>query len=149
MQSTLGHQLCNFNFQLCHACLYSFNLFLEAFSDLKIRLINGASNKTGRVEIFHPSFGWGTACDDGWGDTESAVVCRQLGFAGMNETRGGAIIMAKEVVPYSLTLLAALVMKNTSGNAIIMDGKLINVVIVKMLVLIAIDMQRLIVDNRT
>jgi hypothetical protein len=67
----------------------------------------------------------------------------------MNETRGGAIIMAKEVVPYSLTLLAALVMKNTSGNAIIMDGKLINVVIVKMLVLIAIDMQRLIVDNRT
>ena len=57
---------------------------------MKIRLINGASNKTGRIEIFHPSFGWGTACDDGWGDTESAVVCRQLGFAGMNETWGGA-----------------------------------------------------------
>ncbi|CAB4042845.1 Arylsulfatase B, partial [Paramuricea clavata] len=58
-----------------------------AKSDLQIRLANTKSNETGRVEIFHPSFGWGTVCDRGWDDTDSRVVCRQLGFSGVSGTR--------------------------------------------------------------
>ena len=64
--------------------------FVSAYSDLKIRLANSMNNKTGRVEIYHPSFGWGTVCDDEWDDTDSRVVCRQLGFSGANATRNKA-----------------------------------------------------------
>ena len=64
-----------------------FNLFISAYSDLKVRLVNAANNNTGRVEIFNPSFGWGTVCDDYWDNSASAVVCRQLGFDGVSATR--------------------------------------------------------------
>ena len=53
-------------------------------------MVNAANNKRGRVEIFHPSYGWGTVCDDGWDDSDSAVVCRQLGFNGVSATRWAA-----------------------------------------------------------
>jgi hypothetical protein len=70
----------------------SFDIFVIAYSDLQIRLVNSTNNKTaGRVEIYHPYFGWGTACGWlHWTDTESGVVCRQLGFTGMNATRKNA-----------------------------------------------------------
>ena len=63
--------------------------FVSAYSDIKIRLVHPANNNTGRVEIFHPSFGWGTVCGDWlWDNTESAgVVCRQMGFAGASAIR--------------------------------------------------------------
>ncbi|CAB4015102.1 deleted in malignant brain tumors 1 -like, partial [Paramuricea clavata] len=57
------------------------------YSDLQIKLVNPISNKTaGRVEIYHPSFGWGTACSLGlpWTMVEGGVVCRQLNFTGAN-----------------------------------------------------------------
>ena len=45
-----------------------------------IRLADGANQYEGRVEVCHNNV-WGTVCDDVFGRQDSAVVCRQLGFA--------------------------------------------------------------------
>jgi deleted-in-malignant-brain-tumors protein 1 len=66
----------------------SFDIFVIAFSDLQIRLVNPKNNKTGRVEIYHPSFGWGTVCGGFlWTEVNGGVVCRQLNFTGANAVK--------------------------------------------------------------
>ena len=64
----------------------SFDIFVIAYSDLQIKLVNPINNNTGRVEIYHPSFGWGTVCGwyRQWTEAEGRVVCRQLNFTGAN-----------------------------------------------------------------
>ena len=50
--------------------------------NLQIRLENDHSKEgghIGRLEVLHKGV-WGTVCDNGFGQAEADVVCRQLGY---------------------------------------------------------------------
>ena len=57
----------------------SFSCIASQCTDGDVRLVDGTSERNGRVEI---CFGgvWGTVCDDDWDDRDAGVVCRELGF---------------------------------------------------------------------
>ncbi len=50
-----------------------------SLSDGAVRLVGGVKGYEGRLEV-HYRGQWGTVCDDGWTQTNTQVVCRQLGF---------------------------------------------------------------------
>ncbi|XP_022088383.1 uncharacterized protein LOC110978050 [Acanthaster planci] len=55
----------------------------EEESNFPVRLVDGSSNTDGVVEIFFNDR-WGKVCSYGWDSADASVVCRQLGFHGLN-----------------------------------------------------------------
>ena len=53
-------------------------------SNGEVRLVNGHARYEGRVEICLNST-WGVICQGRWTNTDSRVVCRQLGFTATGE----------------------------------------------------------------
>ena len=49
-------------------------------SDGEVRLVNGTSGSSGRVEVYYLEQ-WGTICDDYFGNYDARVICKMLGFS--------------------------------------------------------------------
>ena len=59
------------------------HIYIEGYSSRvsegSIRLVDGGSNREGRVEIFIQDH-WHTICDDYWDDSDASVICKNQGY---------------------------------------------------------------------
>ncbi|XP_055442764.1 CD5 antigen-like [Bubalus kerabau] len=71
-------QHCLSGLERCNNCTHDEDTWVECEDPFKLRLVNGDTSCSGRLEVLHKGI-WGSVCDDGWAKKEEQVVCQQLG----------------------------------------------------------------------
>ncbi|XP_076430478.1 CD5 antigen-like isoform X3 [Peromyscus maniculatus bairdii] len=59
-------------------CTHDEDAWVECEDPFELKLVGGDNPCSGRLEVLHQGT-WGSVCDDGWGEKEDQVVCKQLG----------------------------------------------------------------------